>query len=822
MRASRELFEISILVHTEIGKTEIVVTYLIPANGSQTIPSLETGKRARQALLVFYESLPIQAVDDFSDLNSSASAVASLLRQVLIARPSLFTNTILEKFETDGQQLLGSFQSLWDLFITIAANENSGEIVCVVDALDECRDEDRLPFIQAISRIYLNEDLKSKPDLKFLVTSRRYGHIRSAFHALETNLPTFHLSGEDDLEVKKISKEINLVLQVDVSNRTYLWVSLTLEFIEKTPGFTRGNVRRIIHDEIPLTVDEAYEKILNRSPDHAKAKRLLHIVTAAKRPLSLDEMSVALGFRPGDVDQAYDDIVDEMEPVERLRTSLRDLCGLLLTVVDQKVYLLHQTVKEFLVRDSVVETTQTSTLWKHSIAPKESSRVLAEIGALFLCMSEGLRILRSLYEYFVEFWPIHFRESCVTKEDQIVPLATQLCDSTVMESARFHNFWNSMGRLRFYYDHMHGDYPLEVSILMCASYFGFSAVVENILDGNEVDLNEKDTTCQRTPMGWAAEKGYDDIVKMLLETDKVEFGSVDGDRASTLLCAARNGHTEVVRVLLAAFGHHGVVKLLLETTKVDVNSAISGTRALDRACDNEHKEVVRLLLKTGHASADRIPGHHHSPLHIALINKREAIAILLLETGLADPNLKCGDGQTPLSYAAQSGLETIVKWLLDSDKVNVNSKDRNHQTPLHFAAESGNENVVKMLVDTGEIDDIDLKGYKDRSPLWLAASDGHASVVKFLLGYWQSRPRLKGLPNFSPLLAAAAHGHVSIVKLLLDTKAVEVDAKESTEQRTALSIAAEDGNPAIVKLLLETGEFDVETRDPRHGRPQLL
>ncbi|KAJ5723597.1 hypothetical protein N7488_001632 [Penicillium malachiteum] len=554
-------------------------------------------------------------------------------------------------------------------------------------------------------------------------------------------------------------------------------------------------------------------------------------------------MSVALAFRPGDVDQAYDDIVDEMEPVERLKTSLRDLCGLLLTVVDQKVYLLHQTVKEFLVRYSAVNPTQTSTLWKHSIAPQESSRVLAEIGALFLCMSEGLRILRSLYEYFVEFWPVHFRESCVTKEDQIVPLATQLCDSTIMESARFHNFWNSMGRLRPYYDHMHGDYPLEVSILMCASYFGFSAIVESILDSDEVDVNEKDTTCQRTPMTWAAEKGYNDIVKMLLETGKVKFGSVDGDQASPLLCASRNGHTEVVRVLLtwcsddvdwpdvrgqtpllraAAFGHHGVVKLLLETKKVDVNSAICGTRALDMACGNEHKEVVRLLLKMGHASTDRIPGHHHSPLHIALINKREAIAILLLETGHADPNLKCGDGQTPLSYAARSGLETVVKWLLDRGKVNVNSKDRNDQTPLHFAAESGNENVVKMLVDTGEIDDIDLKGYKDRSPLWLAASDGHANVVKFLLGTGKVDPDSRDFRNCSPLLAAAAYGHVSIVKLLLDTKAVEVDAKESTEQRTALSLAAEDGSPAIVKLLLETGEVDVETRDPRYERPPLL
>lgn len=106
-----------------------------------------------------------------------------------------------------------------------------------------------------------------------------------------------------------------------------------------------------MHDKIPNTVDKAYDKILSRSKDQCKAKHLLYTVLAAKRPLSVEELSLAMALkREG---QSHNDIREEMEPVERFTTTLRDLCGLILVVVNNKVYLLHQTVKEFLVQNSL-------------------------------------------------------------------------------------------------------------------------------------------------------------------------------------------------------------------------------------------------------------------------------------------------------------------------------------------------------------------------------------------------------------------------------------------------------------------------------------
>jgi hypothetical protein len=156
--------------------------------------------------------------------------------------------------------------------------------------------------------------------LKFLLTSRPYAHIRREFQSLKNRLPTIHLSGEDELELEKISQEIDIFiksrvgdigaklllipeertfLQVElmrIPNRSYLWVNLTLDVIENSLGITKGNVCKII-SQIPKTVDEACDKIFCRSRDFEKAKRLLHIVVAATRPLSLKKMALALAIK---------------------------------------------------------------------------------------------------------------------------------------------------------------------------------------------------------------------------------------------------------------------------------------------------------------------------------------------------------------------------------------------------------------------------------------------------------------------------------------------------------------------------------------------
>jgi hypothetical protein len=64
-------------------------------------------------------------------------------------------------------------------------------------------------------------------------------------------------------------------------------------------------------------------------------EKLLHIITAARRPLSLKEISLALAIEESY--KLYEDIEENLEPKARFRVTVRELCGLFVTIIDAKI-----------------------------------------------------------------------------------------------------------------------------------------------------------------------------------------------------------------------------------------------------------------------------------------------------------------------------------------------------------------------------------------------------------------------------------------------------------------------------------------------------
>ena len=705
--------------------------------------------------------------DDAADQRSATNAICALLRQLFLAKPDLLRDSILKKLETDGDKFVLSFYDLWNILISVAADQNAGEIVCILDALDECQDGDRSQLIKEMSNLYVADSNRFR--LKFMLTSRPYDHIRRGFWKLENRLSTIHLSGEDEVEVEKISREIDLVIESRVEDigrkrslelneraflqrqltlvpsRTYLWVSLTLDVIENITGFTKGHVRKCI-SEIPRTVDEAYNKILERSSDPEKAKRLLHIVIAAMRPLSLEEMSLALVIEESH--KSHDDIEQEQEPEARFRTTVRDLCGLFVTIIDSKIYLLHQTAKEFLVRnessmsskDASRRHSQTHQLkWKHSLQLADSNRILAEICIWYL----NFLVLESRLTVFLNYsannWAAHFREAGIGSEETITTSALSICET----GKEPYKTWSTE------YASNRFNFPKSASSLIVASYFGLKAVVKPLLERG-ADVECKDTYGQ-TPLSWAAGNGHEAVVKLLLEKE-ADVECKDTYGRTPLGWAAGNGHEAVVKLLLekgadveckdtgfgqtplsraAGNGHEAVVKLLLEKgADVECKDTGFGRTPLSRAAGNGHEAVVKLLLEKGADVECKDTGYGPTPLWLAAEKGHEAVVKLLLEKG-ADVECKdTGRSQTPLSRAAEKGHEAVVKLLLEKG-ADVECKSTWYgQTPLSRAAEKGHEAVVKLLLEKGA--DVKCKDTYDRTPLWWAAEKGHEAVVKLL------------------------------------------------------------------------------------------
>lgn len=679
--------------------------------------------------------------DDFPDQRKLSIALASILRQLFIAQPHLLSDNMLHRFATEGSKLLESFDGLWEIFVSVTASGGCGEIICVMDALDECAEEDRNQLIGAVRDLFFKSK-NSTSGLKFFLTSRPYGSIHARFRQLEDRVPTIHLKGDADVEIEKISQEITLVIEhrareiaiqklllqdeeeflreklTEAKNRTYLWVALTLDYIESLDGFTKGKVRETIRDKIPNTVNEAYEKILNKSKDSAKAKRLLHIIMAAKRPLSVEELSLAVA-----VDKkikSSESLMENVEPPQRFRSTLRDMCGLMLVVVDNKVYPLHQTVKEFLVPNAFGVVTSNSrdsefsSEWSNSLAPAQSNKVLAETLTWYLDSTFTEAGLDILLDYSAYFWDHHFRDAFPDDQSEMSTMGCRICaPDSVLQSKR-HN----MGRT--------GTSPDNSDTLITASIFGLPSVVGQILRNESIEVDVKDSRGLRTPLGWAVYHGHDAVVKLLLETNKVDPDSKDNNGVAPLSWAAYNEHD-------------AIVKLLLDTNKVEPDSkGIDGLTPLGWATYHGNDAIVKLLLDTNKVDPDSKSIAGLTLLGLATYHGHDTIVKMLLDTNKVDPDSKANNGLTPLSLAAFYGHDAIMKLLLDTNKVDPVSECMEGLTPLGWAASHGHDAVVKLLLDSRRIDIEAHVSDSGLTPYEVAKKEGHLSTMSIIEGYMKA------------------------------------------------------------------------------------
>ena len=344
--------------------------------------------------------------DDSEENKSATHAMCAILHQLFSQKGQLVRHA-LPAFRLNGKKLAQLFDELWDILVSAAGDPEAGTTFCVLDALDECSESTRTILIRKLAKHY--SERKSASRLQFLVTSRPNTPIGDQFWQHNIDPASIQLMGENEAEVEAISVEIGLVIEekvkqfnnlrrrkgVDddthveildhlnsIENRTYLWVSLIFPELERNAGLSKKRLLAVIHT-IPSTVDEAYEKILAHSNDYDQARKLLHIVVAAKRPLTLAEMNLALAIGPDHRRTAEIDL----EPDKYFQVTVRELCGLFVSIRDSKIYLIHQTAKEFLIGvESEDLTLDHGKPWKSSLDPDESDLLLAKACIYYLSL----------------------------------------------------------------------------------------------------------------------------------------------------------------------------------------------------------------------------------------------------------------------------------------------------------------------------------------------------------------------------------------------------------------------------------------------------
>lgn len=670
--------------------------------------------------------------------------------------------------------------------------------------------------------------------------------IQRQFQTLQDNHPTIRLSGENQTEVESISREIDVVVQARldelstmlslsdddkkiwrmeltrVKNRTYLWVYLVFDVIkEDTAIFSQGNLRDNIRN-LPKTVEAAYDKILRKSPQIDRAKKLLRIVVAANRPLSLHEMAVALAITENH--RSCSDLEAELLSPKVLRRTIREACGLFVTIVHSRIYLLHQTAREFLVQPLSSESVDSaeSLAWHHSLCLMESNRVLSEICISYLLLADFAQPVINpdpdqsdgqyiLLDYSAKNWAGHFRQAHAKTRKSTVSLASRLCDTNLQVcSAWFQRFWTSIG----------SEYPEGFSPLMLASYFGLRQVVDLLLKAKNSNITSRDATYGRSALSWASENGHATVVESLLhQVPKYKVVLRDWSSMLSTIINAKDILDRTPLLYASIHGHTSIVEMLIEKG-ANVNCEDGyGQTPLAWAVHNGNETTVELLLQRGakHDSKAKRLESKDSKGRTALLRAaghgHEAVATMLVERG-ADIEAKDKDGRTPLIHAVISGHAAVATMLVEQS-ADVESKDKNGQTPLIHSACFGHTAIASMLLERGA--DVEPKDKDGRTPLTHAARYGHEVMATMLL---ERGTDIEGKDNDgrTPLLHAARHGHRRVATMLIE-RGAEVETRDN-DKRTPLLHAARYGHTVVATMLVERGA-DVEAED-RDGRTPLL
>jgi NACHT domain len=149
---------------------------------------------------------------DNDDQNSLSDALCSLLHQLFTYRPHLLSYAT-PFFDRNGNNLQKETAQLWEILLQATTDPDAGDVVCILDALDECALEGQVSLIDFLTTFYNSSTMKTSrgSTLKFLVTSRPYNNIERGFYRIRDGLETIRLAGEE--ENKQISTEINAVIR---------------------------------------------------------------------------------------------------------------------------------------------------------------------------------------------------------------------------------------------------------------------------------------------------------------------------------------------------------------------------------------------------------------------------------------------------------------------------------------------------------------------------------------------------------------------------------------------------------------------------------
>lgn len=583
--------------------------------------------------------------------NTASSLLRGILHQLLEANHHLIIHS-LRFFETRGNAILEEISSLWNIIRSCFDDPDLGNIVFILDALDECEPSERNQVLRWMMEYFVSS---RKKNIKIVLTSRPDIGIQDILdsRSYQLGLESFDTTAEIENDIVRVIKyEINHMpalktwpenqkkqLQARLianADKTFLWVSLVLHMLPYQADASKDGFYRLL-TQMPDGLDNVYSKMLEaiRVSDRHAAKKMLEILVVMRDPPSLRQLNECWAIR-----HFHHRLSDFQIQPDMTRTISR-LCGNFVHIVDDRCYFVHQSAKEYLLRRPKINRNS----W-FSLTLPEANLSLAERCLSVLNLDDFNA--SNLLSY-------NDLQSKSVVDEYMIPQPRLL-------RTRLKNHSENMPFLRYAIHHW-------------AFHFRESSI-------NNVFLQDMFSKSSRRPRVDIFQFYCKNIslraywfAKMLRLTDVPHQSIESAYSVPPSVFCAYNGHVSVLASLL------------------DLNAriAILDFTALHAAVLGKQLDTIRLLLKRG-ADVNVIDTWGRTPLHLAARRADVDILGLLLSSG-ADPKIKDHFGITPLQDAEECGFKTHLDLLshYHSDQSSISEPE------AYFGREPDHSNSASPL-----------------------------------------------------------------------------------------------------------------------------
>ncbi|KAK2037998.1 hypothetical protein LZ31DRAFT_570422 [Colletotrichum somersetense] len=643
----------------------------------------------------------------------------SLLLQLLRGYPEL--QSVLDDLVVQDEGDCPSLGKLKDLFCKVALQLDRWHLICFIDSLDECGEQQVIDVVDSFEDL-TTEATDARSELHICLSRRHYPYVhteRGIKLTLEdqnghTEDLSNYVTSRPRIQNRELKEELPPKL-IEKASGVFLWVVLVVDLLNKE--YARGGmVLRERLAEMPSGLHDLFNDIMRRyNTDRDQLLLRVLWILCARRPLWPEEFRHAMWSDPS-LRGLIDDELRKLAPQMLITKTNRPT-----------VQFIHESVRDFLLKAEGLQD-----LWP---------------GLGFDWRIPSHDKLKTCCHAYLNHPLVNEPAKQLISEDNTRSTTGFSASFPFLEYASQHMLHHAdiaaedwTHAANHFEKHKSRRYTPYANLLYILADRGYSKLIQNWLQHHSPDIVQPKEGYER-PLFAALVHGHEDSVASLLGSDSTILDVKDVTDGLGLQRAFGKYKRRTPLTWAAPEERLGMVKSLLQKG-ANMSQKDEGKRtALSRASEYGRREIIELLLQKGNYISI-------SPMMLASRNGHKEIARLLLENE-ADIDATNDDGRTSLFYATrfkqkhmvellvQMGAnairlenQTASKRLIESGQ-DTNTRDGNGSAMLFTAIRYGNETVERLLLENGA--DTDLKSPQEESPLFVVIGCGFEQIVRLLV-----------------------------------------------------------------------------------------